>query len=402
MNKKLTIGIVLPSIISKNGTAKQSIELAKVLETRGHTIQFFTFAYHPKTSFPEFDNFQVHYCVNVAKSLIYKMIKNISLLETIYLYLGLVFIYKFRRLFKGKRIDILNPHDWMGIWVVSSLHDKAKIVANINDIPDRQKGNILNKVKLFIDRRCVGYIDQIIALDNKSKKMVVKWLGMNEGKISVIRSGIDIKKYQYFHSKIDIRTLFAISKDVLVVACANLLAPNRRYEDVLLAIARLDAQKYPVHAMILSKLDFNKNYAEYLRRIIKEKHLEKKVHFVDKFFSDEERMTYIQSADILVFSNAPQTWGLTVIEAMALGIPVIVSDGSGVSEVLEDGVTALVYKAKNVSALEKKIRYCFEKKSVVGHIAKNAKTFVLQNYSWERFGLAIENRMVFSITNIKS
>mgnify|MGYP001611300841 FL=1 len=154
INNKLNIAIILPTIISKNGTVKQSLELAKVLLRKGHAVSFFTFAYLKGSSFPEFEKFNIYFCTNINKSIIYRFIKNVSTLEKIYLYLGLIFISNFRKLFSNKKIDIFNPHDWFGIWVSSGLDIQgASIIANINDVPNRLDKNYLGKLKLIKDRK---------------------------------------------------------------------------------------------------------------------------------------------------------------------------------------------------------------------------------------------------------
>lgn len=394
---KMTIAIILPSIITKNGTAKQALELAKVFKKRGHDVEFYTYAYCSKSAFEEFKEFSVNYCINVEKSFIYKFIKNVSLLEQYYLYISLVSIKKFASLFAGKRIDILNPHDWFGIWVANEIHAKAAIVANINDVPGRTQGSLLEKIKLRHDRKAAQNLAGVIVLDKMNYKKAIDWLQIDAQKVKVVRSGIDIKKYEKFSKSTDLRKQFAITKESFLLVCANLLATNRRYEDVLDAMARLKKSSPEIHLFILSKLDFNISYANYLKNIIVTHKLTDRVHFIDKFFSNEERMLYIKSADLLIFPNSPQTWGLTALEAMALGVPVVVSDGSGVSEVLTNGENAYIYEQKNIDDLTSRLQFCIKDRKKLKDMALKGRSFVLKNYSWENFGSNIEKIMLQAI-----
>ncbi|HUQ85183.1 MAG TPA: glycosyltransferase family 4 protein [Candidatus Limnocylindrales bacterium] len=390
--KKLHIAIILPTIITKNGTAKQSIELAKVLAKKGHSVSFFAYAYFKESTFPEFNNFKTYYCVDVSRSPICKIIKNISVLEQIYLYLGIFFINKFRDLFNGKKIDTYNPHDWMGLWVVTGLKQVSSIIANINDVPQRYTG-ILNMIKLHRDKKYKNKIDNIVVLDNINKEKVIKWLDFDEKKISVIRSGIDIKKYKNFHKKYNLKKSLGLKKKDTLLVCANLLAPNRRYEDVLEVLNKYKNEGVALHVLILSKLDFSPEYSSQLKKLIRKYNIQKQVHFIDKFFTDEERMTYIKNSDILIFPNSPQTWGLTVLEAMALGIPVIASTGSGVSEVLHDGIDAIIYPERDIKQLALKIESYLKNKYLFAKIAKKGKIYALNTFSWEKFGTEIEGIM---------
>lgn len=395
-NKKLNIAIILPTIISKNGTAKQSLELANKLSEEGHHVSFFTFAYLKESSFQEFQSFKVYFCKDIKNSMIHKLIKNVSTLEKLYLYMALISISSFRNIFRGKRIDILNPHDWFSTWIVGGEYfQNIPIIANINDVPDRLSGNFLEKFKLKMDRKFFKSVANVIVLDNKNKEKVKKWLQTNDNKVLVIRSGVDIEKYKNFKEKFDMREHLDIPKSSFLIVCANLLAPNRRYEDVLFAMSRFKKKhKKRVHLIILSRLDFDKKYANYLQSVVKEKNLTKNVHFIDKFFTDEERMKYIKSCDLLIFPNYPQTWGLTVIEAMALGVPTIVSKGAGVSEVLSDGVNSMLYEAGNVGMLQYKLIQSLDNKTKLKLIAKNGQKYIFSTFSWENFSENIEKIMI--------
>lgn len=397
-NIKLNIAIILPTIISKNGTAKQSLELAKAMSKRGHSVSFFTYAYLKGSSFPEFEKFNIYLCTNINQSIIYKFIKNVSTLEKIYLYLGLFFILNFRKLFRNKKIDILNPHDWFGIWVAGGLdlQDKS-IVANINDVPDRLHGNHFERFKLKMDRKFSKNISKIIVLDKKNKNKAKEWLELKDNKSAVVRSGIDIDKFINFKERFDLRKQLGINKDTTLLVCANFLAPNRKYEDILYALKKIN--NISIHLIILSKINFDVKYANFLNKIIKDNNLTENIHFVDKFFTDDERMKYIKSCDVLIFPNSPQTWGLTAIEAMALGIPVIVSSGSGVSEVLSDEVNAIVYKAGNVDMLTEKITKYLNNEKELKKIAKNGKKYVLDTFSWDKFADNIEQIMIQALRN---
>ena len=393
--KKLNIAIILPFIITKNGTAKQSLELATVLAKRGHSITFFTFAYSRQNTFPEFSNFNIKCCTYVERSLIHKFIKNAAILEQIYLYYSLLFIRQFIGLFKKEKIDILNPHDWISLWVAKWVKgDRCSIVANINDVPERINKGFLSKLKLNIDRENISKINALVVLDALNKEKVIKWLNIDAKKVFVVRSGVDIHKYTNFKKRYNIKKMLKIPRDSIVLVCANLLLRNRRYEDAIYALEKLRNIYPKLHLVILSKLDFDKKYAEFLKSIAYKKRLNNRIHFIDKYFTDQERMMYIKNSDILIFPNSPQTWGLTVLEAMALGTLAIGSRGSGVSEVLTDGVNSMLYDAGNVDMLKDKLIQSLDDRNKLKEIAKSGQKYVLGTFSWDNFGKNLEKIMI--------
>jgi glycosyltransferase involved in cell wall biosynthesis len=62
-------------------------------------------------------------------------------------------------------------------------------------------------------------------------------------------------------------------------------------------------------------------------------------------------------ADLLVLPSKAETWGLVVNEAMACGIPALVSDGSGCApDLIIEGETGLTFPVCDVSALSRALR----------------------------------------------
>ena len=54
--------------------------------------------------------------------------------------------------------------------------------------------------------------------------------------------------------------------------------------------------------------------------------------FTDQIFNPRNLLTYFQLADLYIHSSHIETWGLTISEALSVGMPVIASDVGGISE----------------------------------------------------------------------
>jgi glycosyltransferase involved in cell wall biosynthesis len=83
----------------------------------------------------------------------------------------------------------------------------------------------------------------------------------------------------------------------------------------------------------------------------------------------------------LVYMNTTkETWGITMVEAMACGTPVLAFNHGGAAELVEHGVTGYLARPGDYDDLEAGLRYCLEHRRVLGG---NAREHAKQ-YTWEK------------------
>lgn len=93
---------------------------------------------------------------------------------------------------------------------------------------------------------------------------------------------------------------------------------------------------------------------------------------------------YYSAADIYVSPSLEDAFGLPPLEAMACGLPVIVSSRAGVSELVTDGVDGLVLKdPKDVALLAKMILDLRSNPILRNNLGEKASNTARQ-YTWER------------------
>lgn len=81
------------------------------------------------------------------------------------------------------------------------------------------------------------------------------------------------------------------------------------------------------------------------RKLARSLHLEDQVEFVGRQTREQLAGWYSRCTALVVPSRAPETFGLTGIEAMSHGVPVIAARVGGTGEWLEDGVTGLGFRS---------------------------------------------------------
>ncbi len=91
-----------------------------------------------------------------------------------------------------------------------------------------------------------------------------------------------------------------------------------------------------------------------LEALARELGLEASTHFTG-FISDDERDAFLAQARVCACASEKEGWGLTVIEANALGTPVVASDAPGLRDSVQHGETGLLVTPGDVGAFATRI-----------------------------------------------
>ncbi len=99
------------------------------------------------------------------------------------------------------------------------------------------------------------------------------------------------------------------------------------------------------------------------------------------YMTGEELATAYASADLFMFPSTTDTFGNVVIEALACGLPVVVSDEGGPQELVENGVTGIVTKARDSESFAAAIRTLVEDPCLRRKMGEQGRQAVLDR-SW--------------------
>ena len=101
------------------------------------------------------------------------------------------------------------------------------------------------------------------------------------------------------------------------------------------------------------------------------------------WFSRDELAAAYRNSDVMCLPSLQDGFGLVVVEAMASGIPVIVSENTGASQHVYNGREGFVVPAKSVSALETYIEALYHDRAQARKMGKRGVKMA-ENFTWER------------------
>lgn len=121
------------------------------------------------------------------------------------------------------------------------------------------------------------------------------------------------------------------------------------------------------------------------------------VTFVGFLNQGQLSSAYVAADALVLPSDGDETWGLVVNEAMACGLPAIVSDQVGCADdLIKDGVTGFRYPGRNIEALAKAMQEMADHPLASQEMGRQANHLVKSRYSLEAAAQAIRQAAVLA------
>lgn len=108
-----------------------------------------------------------------------------------------------------------------------------------------------------------------------------------------------------------------------------------------------------------------------------------KVYFTG-YVSHERVKDYLKKSDIFVFPSLGDSFGLSVLEAMAFGLPVVCSDHAGAADAIKNGYNGFVVSKGSKNEIKEKLILCNNNRDLVRNMSHNALT-TIKDYTWNNY-----------------
>jgi N-acetyl-alpha-D-glucosaminyl L-malate synthase BshA len=163
--------------------------------------------------------------------------------------------------------------------------------------------------------------------------------------IEVIPNFVNCNTYVPFKdetARAEARLRLAKPDEAILMHLSN-FRPVKRVVDVVKVFARV-ASELPAQLVLVGDGP-DRSEAEWLAHDL---HIQERVHFLGK----QDRVNeLLPLADLLIMPSELESFGLVALEAMACRVPSIATQVGGIPELIEDGVTGLLYPVGDVEAM---------------------------------------------------
>lgn len=231
------------------------------------------------------------------------------------------------------------------------LFSNRRVVSAVHDLTPWLYPETMSKKGLIYFRTLIKNAIKrnklIITVSENSKKDIKKQF--NHNNVEVIYNGVD-SNYRVY-SRDDANKVYSkYNLPHKYILCLGTLEPRKNIKLLIDAFIDLKINKKIDHKLVITGR-YGWKYDSILD-MVKANNLEKEIIFTG-FVEEEDLPLVYNGSDLFVFPSMYEGFGIPPLEAMACGVPVIVSNSSSLTEVV--GEYGIVFENNNLDDLKSKI-----------------------------------------------
>jgi glycosyltransferase involved in cell wall biosynthesis len=224
--------------------------------------------------------------------------------------------------------DIVHTHDWMTYpaGITAMYRTRKPLICHVHATEFDRSGDHVNQYVYNLEREAFDRCTKIVTVSNYTKNIVVNRYGVTPDKVEAIHNAVDFEMHDYLEEE---RRPFA--------------------EKIVLFLGRITFQKGPDYFVYAAKKVIEKiqnvrfvmvGTGDMYHRIIElaaDMGIGKYFHYTG-FLNRDQVQKIFRLSDLYVMPSVSEPFGISPLEAMLHGIPVIVSKQSGVSEIINHAI----------------------------------------------------------------
>lgn len=282
------------------------------------------------------------------------------------------------------RFDILHCH-----LVASNIFAKpigrlcgVPLIFNHDHTNDDYRAN--DRLRLALDRFSNRFATHILPVSDSCRRFLIEREGVPAHKITLIQNAIDLRKFSAGHgTRAEARSELGLPAGVPVVAGVGRLNPQKNFTLFIRVAAAILREKPDVHFLLAG----DGPEEEALRRLARELGVQDRVHF-SGYLSDTRR-AYL-AADVLLMPSLFEGLPMTLLEAMAMRVPVVASALDGIAEVIEDGRDGFLVTSGDAEQFRRKVCGLIGNPRLAAEIGDAASQKIARRFSAERMCSEVE------------
>jgi glycosyltransferase involved in cell wall biosynthesis len=272
-----------------------------------------------------------------------------------------------------EHLDVLHSLGYVGPLFCPSKH-----IVSILDLNFKRHANsmsFLKRILLGSMVRLMSYFStKIITISNFSKNEICSVLNIKPDKIIVTHLSGSNDQYNNSENFIDIKSMYNINTDYIIAFGST--SSHKNIQGLIVAFSKLIITHNNHNLILVGHQHSN----EELNKLIFDLNLTDKVFFTG-FVPDEHVFPLIKASSLFIFPSFYEGFGIPLLDAQSLGVPVASSEAASLPEVGKEG--ALYFDPNNITEMMRVMKNILENINTSKELIQ--KGFINRsNYSWRK------------------
>jgi L-malate glycosyltransferase len=283
---------------------------------------------------------------------------------------------RIRKIIKEWDFDIVHTHNEAGlVYGVPAALLSGR--CNIVHTEHGKEPEYLGKKRLHaVERFLWSKVDHRVAVSEALRDEVCKNLKIEVERVLVIRNGIEVKKFVHPEGRLERRKALGIDKNSFVIGNVARLVHLKNHNFLLDVFREIEKEVSNIRLVVIGGGPLLEELKEHACKL----GLSNSAVFLGERIDVEDLLCVF---DLFALPSFTEGISITLLEAMAAGLPVVASDVGGNPEIVENDRTGLLIPVNNVSAWVHGIKMLIEDRQKREAFSVVGRTRVRQKFSLE-------------------
>jgi D-inositol-3-phosphate glycosyltransferase len=299
--------------------------------------------------------------------------------------------------------DLIHGNFWMSGWVTAELGVRWRSptvqifhATGVTKLREQGAADTSPSGRIEVEKAVVRAVDRVIAQCPAERDELLADYGARADQIALIPSAVDIDRYKPV-ARSAARRQLEIDPTAELIVYVGRIVPRKDVRNVVQALARLKARRLAADMTTMPTLLIVGGETErpdpvatpeigVLRALAAELGVLDQVRFVGRRQPDELYLWYA-AADVAVTTPWYEPFGLTPLEAMACGTPVIGSRVGGIAFTVVDGETGFLVPPRDPEALSARLEEMLRDPARRMRMGEAGRARVLNSFTWQQVAM---------------